>query len=309
MSTYSSNLKIELIGTGEQAGVWGTTTNSNFSNVFEQSIVGRVTVTFANADVTLSANNTVASQDFRNLYLNCSGTNSAAKNLIVPTINKNYVVENNTTGGFDITVKTSAGTGVTVPNGMKCAVYVDGTDVVQASDFFPAVKTNQVNLLAQGDLRFEDASGGQYAALQAPATIASSYTLTLPVDDGASGQRLITDGSGVLSFSTARINSVTSSASITPNADTTDQYEVTALATSTAINAPSGTPLDGQKLIIRILDNGSPQNITWTTTSGGYRVVGSVLPTTTVSNKVSYIGCIWNSQASYWDVVAVANET
>ena len=139
MSTYSTNLKIEEIGTGEQSGTWGTTTNSNFQNVFEQAIVGRVTVPFTNADVTLTATNSVSSQSFRNVYLNCTGTNTASKNLIVPTINKNYIVENNTTGGFDIVVKTTAGTGITIPNGQKCAVYVDGTNVVQAFNYEPTM--------------------------------------------------------------------------------------------------------------------------------------------------------------------------
>jgi hypothetical protein len=92
MSTYSTNLKIEEIGTGEQAGTWGVTTNDNFVNVFEQAIVGRVTVSFSDADVTLSATNSVSSQSFRNVYLNCTGTNAASRNLIVPTINKNYEV-------------------------------------------------------------------------------------------------------------------------------------------------------------------------------------------------------------------------
>ena len=137
MSTYSTNLKIELIGTGEQAGTWGVTTDDNFSNVFEQSIVGRVTVPFTDADVTLTATNSVSSQSFRNVYLNCTGTNTASKNLIVPTINKNYVVQNNTTGGFSIVVKTSAGTGITVPNGKTCTVYADGTNVIQAFDYLP----------------------------------------------------------------------------------------------------------------------------------------------------------------------------
>jgi hypothetical protein len=137
MSTFSTNLKIELIGTGEQNGTWGTTTNSNFSNVFEQSIVGRVAVPFSNADVTLTATNTVANQDYRNFFLNCTGTNAAIRNLIVPTLNKTYIVENNTTGGFAIVVKTSAGTGITVPNGYKCAVYADGTNVVQTESYFP----------------------------------------------------------------------------------------------------------------------------------------------------------------------------
>jgi hypothetical protein len=153
MSTYSSNLKIEEIGTGEQAGTWGTTTNDNFVNVFEEAIVGRVTVSFSDADVTLTATNTVASQSFRNVYLNCTGTNAASRNLIVPTINKNYVVENNTTGGFNIVVKTSAGTGITIPSGQKCAVYVDGTNVVVAFSYF-ASSTTFASITDEGNLTF-----------------------------------------------------------------------------------------------------------------------------------------------------------
>lgn len=64
----------------------------------------------------------------------------------------------------------------------------------------------QVNVNAQGDLRLEDTTGGQYVALQAPGTVSSSYTLTLPAADGTSGQALTTDGSGNLSFSNAGIS-------------------------------------------------------------------------------------------------------
>lgn len=135
MSTYSSNLYIELIGTGEQTGTWGSTTNNNFQYVFEEAIVGRATVAFSDADVTLTPVAATTNQTFRNVYLNCTGTNTASRNLIVPTINKNYIVENNTTGGFNIVVKTAAGTGITVPNGYKCAVYVDGTNVVTAFSY------------------------------------------------------------------------------------------------------------------------------------------------------------------------------
>ena len=149
MSTYSSNLKIELIGTGEQTGTWGTTTNSNFSNVFEQSIVGRVAVNFAtDANKTLSTSDSVASQDFRNVYLNLtsSGSLTVTRDLIVPTINKNYVIQNNTTGGQSIRVITAAGTGITVPNGTTCAVYVDGTNVIQASDYAPTFTVGSLNV-------------------------------------------------------------------------------------------------------------------------------------------------------------------
>jgi len=137
-STYSSNLKIELIGTGEQSGDWGDITNENFANVFEQAIVGRGNPNFStDADLTLTYTNTVASQTARNLFLDVTSSLSltATRSLIVPTIYKNYVVANNTTGGQSITVKTTAGTGITIPNGRKAALYVDNTNVVVAWDW------------------------------------------------------------------------------------------------------------------------------------------------------------------------------
>lgn len=137
-STYSSNLKIELIGTGDQSGAWGTTTNENFVNVFEDAIVGRALVDFpTDADLTLTYTDTVATQAARHLYLNVTSTGSqtATRSLIVPTINKTYIVENNTTGGQAILVKTVAGTGITVPNGRRIPLYVDGDDVVTAWDY------------------------------------------------------------------------------------------------------------------------------------------------------------------------------
>lgn len=80
------------------------------------------------------------------------------------------------------------------------------------------VVATQVDITAQGDLRLQDTTGGQFVALQAPGTVATSYTLTLPVDDGTSGQALITDGSGVLSWSTPAVGDVVGPASSTDNA-------------------------------------------------------------------------------------------
>jgi hypothetical protein len=93
---------------------------------------------------------------------------------------------------------------------------VDGTTIGATTP--SSVVATQVDITAQGDLRLQDTTGGQYVALQAPATIATSYTLTLPVDDGTSGQALITDGSGVLSWSTAASGDVYGPASATDNA-------------------------------------------------------------------------------------------
>jgi hypothetical protein len=105
-----------------------------------------------------------------------------------------------------------------------------------------------------------------------------------------------------------RVTNIASSSTITPTADTADQYGVTALAVPATIAIPSGTPVDGQKLIIRIEDDGTARALTWTTSAGGYRIVGTTLPTTTVAGKVLYVGCIYNSAESFWDVVAVAQQ-
>jgi len=136
-STFSA-LKIELIGNGEQSGTWGVTTNTNLGTAIEEAITGRATADFpTDADLTLGYTDSNAAQTFRNLILNVTSTGSltATRNLIVPTIEKQYLIENNTSGGQSIVVKTSAGTGVTVPNGRKMHLYANGTDVVVAFDY------------------------------------------------------------------------------------------------------------------------------------------------------------------------------
>jgi|GEM_PF-2630228 len=103
-----------------------------------------------------------------------------------------------------------------------------------------------------------------------------------------------------------RITSEASSATPTPNADTTDQYCLTALAEAAAFAVPSGTPVNGQKMTIRILDNATGRALTW---NAIYRVVDTTLPTTTTASKTIYVGLIYNSADTKWDVVAVAEES
>lgn len=101
------------------------------------------------------------------------------------------------------------------------------------------------------------------------------------------------------------VGSVASAATITPTSDTVNQYNVTALATPATIAAPSGTPVDGQKLIIRIKDDGTARALTW---NAIYRTIGTILPTTTVATKTTYVGCIYNSADAVWDVVSVTTQ-
>jgi hypothetical protein len=128
-STYS-NLKIQLMTTGENTGTWGNVTNVNLGTALEEAITGSADVTFSNADVTLTLTDTNASQTARNLRLNLVGTVSAAKNLIVPAIEKIYLVNNNFS--YAITVKNSTGSGIAVPAGKTMWVYNTGTNVVDA---------------------------------------------------------------------------------------------------------------------------------------------------------------------------------
>ena len=131
-STYSSNLAFELIGTGDQAGTWGATTNTNIGTLIEQSISGYVTQAITDGADTVITIPNGASGVARNMTIECTGSLSAARNLIVPANKKLYFIYNNTTGGRAVTVKVSGQTGVSVPNGAKMVLASNGTDVVQA---------------------------------------------------------------------------------------------------------------------------------------------------------------------------------
>jgi len=132
MSSTYSNLKFELIATGEQSGSWGSTTNTNIGTAIEQSIVGMATLVtgdFSSNVATLTLSNTNALQNARALCLNITATLTGAGTINVPAIEKPYIIINNSSGGYAVTVKVSGQTGVSVPNGKRTVVYNNGTDV------------------------------------------------------------------------------------------------------------------------------------------------------------------------------------
>jgi len=131
-STYS-DLKIELIGTGDQTGTWGTTTNNNFSIAISEAITGSADVAFSSADVTVTLTNSNAAQTARNLRLNLTGTSGGARQLILGSgcqIEKLYLINNGLADA--VTVKNTSGTGIAVAAGKSMFVYNDGTNVVDA---------------------------------------------------------------------------------------------------------------------------------------------------------------------------------
>ena len=237
-STYSTDLKIELIATGEQSGLWGGTTNDNFTNVFEDAIVGRANANFpTDADLTLTYTNTVASQTARNVYLNAtsSGSLTATRNLIVPTINKNYVVQNNTTGSQSIVVKTAAGTGITIPNGSTCAVYVDGTNVIQAFDYFPTLTVPTLNITTLDATNIEVTNIKAKDGTASASIANSTGVFTVAAAFAANGGATLGDASG-------DALTINSSAVSIPNGLNFDSNTLVIDATNNRVGVNTATP-------------------------------------------------------------------
>jgi microcystin-dependent protein len=144
-STYSPSLRLELIGDGDQSGIWGQTTNNNLGYLLEQSVAGVIAITMTDANYTLSNYNGVV-DEARNQVLVMSGTLTATRNVIAPLVEKTYIVKNSTTGSQSIQIIGSSGLGVTIPNGIAAYVYCDGTN------FYNAISGSVGNYTVNGNL-------------------------------------------------------------------------------------------------------------------------------------------------------------
>ena len=154
-STYS-NLKIQLMATGENNTSWGDVTNVNLGTALEEAIVGSDDVAFSNASVTLTLTNTNATQTARNVRLNLTGNATTGYNLVVPAIEKPYIINNATDG--TITVKNTTGTGIAVPTGKTMWVFNNGTNVVDVATHLTSLTLGTFLPIASGG------TGGNTAA-------------------------------------------------------------------------------------------------------------------------------------------------
>lgn len=180
-STYSTNLRLELVGTGEQQGVWGVTTNNNLGTLLEQAITGYASITVTDgADTVLSTANG-ASDESRNMTINLAGALTATRNVICPGTPKIYIVKNSTTGGYAVTFKVTGQTGVSIPNGATYVLYVDGTDARQAT-----------GSVASGGTGTTTSTGTGSVVLSASPTLTGTPLLgSNKIDAFASGTRLL----------------------------------------------------------------------------------------------------------------------
>jgi hypothetical protein len=208
-STFSPSLRIELIGDGDQSGIWGQTTNNNLGALIEQAIAGVVTIIMLDANYTMSNFNGV-SDESRNQVLVLTGTNTAQRNLIAPLVEKTYVVKNSTTGGFAVQIIGSSGTGVVIPNGVTTSVYCDGTNFYPAQVNTIGSQTINGNLAVTGTTTLTGALGGSTAVFSgAISSVSPSFTGTPTAITAAPGNN--TTQIATTAFTTAAITAATGS--------------------------------------------------------------------------------------------------
>lgn len=234
-STYSPTLRIELIGTGEQSGVWGETTNNNLGGLLEQAITGVQLINMNDTDYTLVALNGTVDQA-RNAVIVMSALSdlTATRAVVIPSVEKTYVFKNSTPGYQSLTIRTSSGTGVTVPTGETVWVYCDGTNVYPAATYFPTISLGAPIPIA---------SGGTGATTAAAARTALSVPST--TGDGASGTWNITSANtnNVAAGGTidASVTGVTQSGGTSNTTLATTNFVQTAIAGSVSPPFPGGT--------------------------------------------------------------------
>ena len=185
-SSYTPSLRLVLPVTGELTGTWGDTVNDGLTDLVDASVAGTAAVTMSDANYTLTVANG-ASDESRQMFVTLTGTLGASRDVICPTASKLYFVTNSTTGGFSIVFKTSAGTGITVPNGFRAILYCDGTNVVSAANYQPALALGTALPVASGGTGITSFGTGVATALGQNVTgsggiaLATSPSFTTPV--------------------------------------------------------------------------------------------------------------------------------
>ncbi len=189
-SSYSADLKLELMVTGEKAGLWGDITNTNLT-IVQQAIAGYEAVTVNATGTTALSFTNGATSDGKNAVIVLTGTITGNIDVTIPdSIQKNYLIKNGTTGAFSVTFKTVSGTGVTWVAADKTSkvLYSDGTNIVDAgltdvaSDYSPQLAAdldaNGNNILIDGGNSINDENDLEQIKFATTASAVNEFTVT-----------------------------------------------------------------------------------------------------------------------------------
>lgn len=307
--TGTTSLSLPIITSGTESGLWGNITNNGLTEYLDIAIAGALsitaTTTLSNTSGSSAATNIGSTTaQYRTLIIPASGPSA---NIVITAPSSNrvfHVVNRNAT--YTVQIRAGVNSGVTVGVSQSATVAYDSV----AADYVLVGPIGPITPPANGGTGVNN----------------STRTLTINTNSGTLG---FPSASTVMTFPSAtdtitgitatqtltnkRINprvvtAGATSGNLTINGDTTDLYLAEGLTGAITFLQPSGTPVDGQKLMIRIEDNGTSRGITWTTTSGAFRAVGVNLPAATTSSKVTYVGCVYNATDIFWDAVAVVTQ-
>ena len=263
-STYSTSLRLQLMGTGDQSGTWGSTTNTNLGTLLEQAITGVVAVTMTSSNTYTLTNYNGVSDDARNLVLIVSGSPTTASTIVAPAVNKFYIVVNNTPYSLSMTCSGGA-VSFAVPSTATAQCYCDAYNLSgNGIGFYAASNITTYGTMAAQNATAVAITGGTINSTSIGATTASTGSFTTLNATSATATSLTSSSASVttLTSSSASITTLTgSSATITTVSD----------AYGNVRSAPINSQTSSYVLVAT--DNGKAISIT----TGGVTVPNSVM--------------------------------
>jgi len=256
-TTYTGSLRLSLPATGELSGTWGSEVNTGLTALIETAVAGYASVAMTDAQYTLTTANGAA-DEARNMVLNMTGALTGAQNVVCPTVEKLYFFKNATSGGHAVTLKTSGGTGISVPNGKMMVLFCDGTNVLDAITSFNALTIagdTPVLLAATQDLTNKTITSGTIvggtinnATIGASTPTSGKFTKAYtPTSSQAFTQTPTFDASlsNVFEFATAMTANVTSCTITNASAGQTISIRVIQDSVARTFASPSGAKISG----------------------------------------------------------------
>jgi len=280
-STYTDLLRLEIMAQGEKTNTWGAVTSDNLDKL-EEAIAGRTALTMAAADITLTTANggDGTGEQSASMILDCSGTISANINIIAPNLSKLYIVKNgcDQTVAETVSIKTTAGAALEIPNGETYLVWCDGSDGFST-----------ISAISSGTIALAD------NALSLGGSLASLYALLAAKQSWTNPQTVL--GQDITLTALAfEPDADTDSVMYLAQSEVTDDY---------TIANPVGTPVSGQIMVFHLEQAAdTPRSITWGSKFIFTDDVGVDL--TQTIDTVDTFTCQYNANLVRWQMAGVA---